>query len=556
MIRIYDEYTTNFNSNGLGVLNSVIEAYVYETLNGAYYMTLKYPNNAYLSEYLREGNIIKCNISANDYQLFRINTIERNIREINVTAYHIFYDLGKNMLLNVAPTELTCQNFGQWLLARTNYATTFTFSSNISGTKSARYIRKTPVDAIMGEDENSMLKLFGGELVRDNFSITLNANRGANRGVKIMYGKNITSINYSLDITNMVTRVLPKAYDGVMLPEVYVDSQYIGNYPTPKIAMVEMEDIIYDPEGNIENSYNTLEATYTAMRNRVASLYANGLDKPTISVSVDWLELSKSTQYAQQYQNLERVFLGDTLTVEWEDYYFTTKVNSIKYDALLNRIVSFTTGSEVATLGTIINGNAIKSATVSNSNREYTKSLVEDASANATEQLTKALGGYVYKTENELYIMDTDNPTTALKVWRWNLNGLGYSSTGIGGPYTVAMTQDGQINADMITAGTIRTDRIEGYNGLTIQVGSNTQFIDNHFSFDGDGLHIIGDGSQLLIANDRITFLDDVTYITGQTLVTQNINVIESLGTVHYEFKESVDSGVTHFSLFFKGGSV
>jgi len=556
MIRIFDKNTSNFNTNGYGVLSSVIEAYVHETLNGTYYLSLKCPSDMPLVEYLVEENILKCNVDTNNYQLFRIATIERNIKEISITAYHIFYDLAKNMLLNVAPTEQTCQNFGQWILARTNYATPFTFTSNISGAKSARYIRKTPVEAILSDDENSMISKFGGEIERDNFTIKLNANRGSNRGVKLMYGKNITEIKYTLDITNMVTRVLPKAYDGVLLPEVYVDSQYISNYPTPKIAMVEMDDVIYDPDGNIEGSFQTLEATYTEMRNRVASLFANGLDKPEINVSVDWLELSKSNQYAQQYQDLEKVALGDTLTVEWQDYYFTTKVIETKYNALTNRIESFTTGSKVASLGGIIKANSTKATTQSNSNRESAKSLVEEASASATEQLTRALGGYVYKTENELYIMDTNDTTTATKVWRWNLNGLGYSSNGISGPYIVAMTQNGQINADMITAGTIRTDRIEGYNGLVVQVGSNTNFIDNHFSFDGDGLHIIGEGSQLLIANDRITFLDDVTYITGQTLFTQNINVIESLGTVHYEFKESAENGVMHLSLFFKGGSV
>jgi hypothetical protein len=51
--------------------------------------------------------------------------------------------------------------------------------------------------------------------------------------------------------------------------------------------------------------------------------------------------------------------------------------------------------------------------------------------------------------------MDTNSIETAQKVWRWNKNGLGYSSTGYSGTYGLAMTQDGAIVADFITTGTI-----------------------------------------------------------------------------------------------------
>lgn len=88
--------------------------------------------------------------------------------------------------------------------------------------------------------------------------------------------------------------------------------------------------------------------------------------------------------------------------------------------------------------------------------------LLKQAKDNATDLITSAMGGYVYKTNSELYIMDTDNPDTAKKVWRWNINGLGYSATGINGPYGLAMTMDGKIVADFISTGTMYADRIKG----------------------------------------------------------------------------------------------
>lgn len=78
-----------------------------------------------------------------------------------------------------------------------------------------------------------------------------------------------------------------------------------------------------------------------------------------------------------------------------------------------------------------------------------------------TAILTSALGGYVYHTENEIFIMDTDNPATAKNVWRLNVNGFGHSSTGIDGPYGMAMTYDNNFIANIIEAVVIRGSRIE-----------------------------------------------------------------------------------------------
>lgn len=88
------------------------------------------------------------------------------------------------------------------------------------------------------------------------------------------------------------------------------------------------------------------------------------------------------------------------------------------------------------------------------------KSMLQAAKDNATALITSAMGGYVYKTTSELFIMDTNDPKTAKKVWRWNLNGLGYSSSGIDGPYGLAMTMDGSIVADFITTGVLNGERI------------------------------------------------------------------------------------------------
>lgn len=88
--------------------------------------------------------------------------------------------------------------------------------------------------------------------------------------------------------------------------------------------------------------------------------------------------------------------------------------------------------------------------------------ILKQAAENATNLIATAMGGYIVKTENELLIMDTNDTKTATKVWRWNINGLGYSANGYAGPYELAMTMDGSIVADFIKVGTLSGDLIKG----------------------------------------------------------------------------------------------
>lgn len=95
-------------------------------------------------------------------------------------------------------------------------------------------------------------------------------------------------------------------------------------------------------------------------------------------------------------------------------------------------------------------------------------SILKSAMENATQLIKNSMNGYITTVmdENgnpkELLIMDTNSTETATKVWRWNINGLGYSSSGYNGTYELAMTMDGSIVADRITTGTMFADRIKG----------------------------------------------------------------------------------------------
>ena len=84
--------------------------------------------------------------------------------------------------------------------------------------------------------------------------------------------------------------------------------------------------------------------------------------------------------------------------------------------------------------------------------------------------------------------MNTADASTATKIWRWNLSGLGYSSTGYNGPYKTAITQDGHIVADFIDTGTLTANIIKA--GIM-------QSVNGQFSFNLETGHITAQDADL-----------------------------------------------------------
>lgn len=460
-MNIYLSTTTDFDNNGLGFLTDITSVKVFEEINGKYQIEFTYPRKGYLSEYLIEENIIKSKVSDGSSQLFVIKTIQKDLNIIKVTAFHIFYNLLNNILEDVYPKNLDAHSFLEHILNHTQFEHDFISYSDITGRATARYVRKNPVETIMSNSDNSMVNLFGGEIKRDNFKISLLQRLGADNGVKLYLGKNITGIDVTIDISDVATRIMPIGYEGLILPEKYIDSPLINNYPTPKIRVIEFSDVKVDPED--ENAFKTEDEAYDELRRLTNEQFTNGIDKASINVKIDWVELSKTNEY-KEYSNLEKVNLGDTITAYILGLDYETRVISTIYNPLTDMIEKFEIGNVKPSFESSVNK-------IKDSVKEINPNLIlSEAKINATNLITHAMGGYVYKTQNELYIMDTNDITTAKKVWRWNINGLGYSSTGINGTYGLAMTMEGQIVADFITTGKLNTNVIEGYNDLVLKV--------------------------------------------------------------------------------------
>ncbi len=138
-------------------------------------------------------------------------------------------------------------------------------------------------------------------------------------------------------------------------------------------------------------------------------------------------------------------------------------------------------------------------------------SLWQRAIATATALITGADGGYVVlnpsECPSEILIMDTDDINTAARVWRWNSGGLGYSANGYSGPFTTAVTMDGSIVADFITAGEMNAERITAGTLKGVEVIATTGKIAG-WTISGN-LLVSNDGSMKLDSTSNTLYVYD-----------------------------------------------
>lgn len=478
MITLHESDSIDFlSNNGLGILKDCISAEVIEEINGEFSISIEYPIESRLYNELIQERIIVSDVGYGDRQAFRIKNIEETLKSKKIYATHIFYDLADNLLEDVYPKSLNGNNAINWILSKTQYKHNFTGFSDIDLATSARYVRKNGVQALIGNEENSFVHRWGGEINRNNFNISIINKRQSSNIIKtIRYRKNLKGINFNLDFTTVGTRLMPMGYDALMLPEKYIDSPLINQYAHPIIKVLEYSDVKVKTTED-EEGFDTIAEAREELRRLVQKDIEAGIDKPTLSTTIDFAKLSDTQEY-KNYKNLEDLYIGDSINVFVEKINIDIEQRIVKttYNALTKKFTKYELGCVKTNYATqsVKNETKLQEITLPN--------LLAIAKDNATSQITTALGGYVYKTQGELFIMDTDNPNTAQKVWRWNLNGLGYSSTGINGPYELAMTQDGNIVADFIRTGTMSVSRIEGLsnllNGYSVQIGLNQENID------------------------------------------------------------------------------
>ncbi|HEL1983973.1 TPA: phage tail protein, partial [Streptococcus suis] len=345
MICLYAADESLFEHNGLGILdNDLKKCHVEEELNNLYTLTAQYPLWAKFGKSIRNGMIIKAPTPNGD-QLFRIYQSKPSMGMLEIHAFHIFYDLAFNFVEDTNIVSKSGQAWLQQLSQNTQYRHPFTFFSDISTVAGSRVVRKNCVEILLNTSlDNSFVNRFGGEILRDNFKVYFNRAIGENRGFKIRHKKNLKGYTANIDDKSVITRIMPIGFDGLLLPEKYVDSPRISDYPFPRIGKVEVDVKAAVGENAGAKDAVPLNEAYTKMRALIKEQFGV-IDVPTCSYEVDFVELSKTKEYAD-FQNLETVRIGDTVTVSHDEdgFYVEAKVIRYEYDSLAGSLLRIEAG--------------------------------------------------------------------------------------------------------------------------------------------------------------------------------------------------------------------
>ena len=459
---LYAASETDFTTNGIGLLTDAVSCTVTEERNGAYEATLIYPAKGHLAEYIAEDAIIKAKANDTDEpQLFRIYKSGKQIGS-NTTwnAEHISYELTGNPVEQFSISGVNAEQALNRLLAAAVFKHKYTAASDITTVNKTSIADVVSVRKALGGVEGSILDTWGGEYHFNNYRIELLKARGTDNGVTIEYGKNLTDAKQERNIANIVTAIFPYAKytpEGeesevyVSLKEKTLVHAGAADYAYKRCEIVDFSS---EWESGTIITEDMLRAKAEAYLEKIST-------EPDINITLSYAQLKKTKDY-KNIQVMESVALCDTVTVRIDKLQIeaTAKIVKAKYDSLKERYDTMEIGSVRTNLTkqlTATQQEVTESIKKNQTRAEQIKKQIEQTIVDVTAAITGNSGGYVVlypeKNPQEIYILDQPELSEAKNVWRWNLAGLGHSSTGVNGKFTTAITADGQIVANFITAG-------------------------------------------------------------------------------------------------------
>lgn len=229
--RLYESTETSFSTFGICPLGEATSCIVTEERNGQYTLEMEYPTDGMFYSELKVDRIILAQAHENDTQAqpFRIESISGDMGGIvTIEAVHISYQLNWIM----ATRQTTTSGTAQTVLRDVGLMTVspFTLYSDITTTHSITLDEVTPFRTAMGGMKGSFLDTFGGEYEWDRYDVHLWAHRGSDNGVRITYGKNLTGLEWSTDVSDTYTSVVAfwkQEQNGVTT---YVQSDIVSLY--------------------------------------------------------------------------------------------------------------------------------------------------------------------------------------------------------------------------------------------------------------------------------------------------------------------------------------
>lgn len=454
---LYEKSERVFETQGLGSLTDALSCKVTEELNSTYELQMSYPIDGIHFDDIITGRIILAEPAPEkEAEPFSIYKITKPINGIvTVYAEHISYMLN---LIPVKPFNAnSCAAALKGLVDNSIEENPFTVWTDKEVNSKFDLTIPQAFRKCLGGVDGSILDTYKGEFEFNRFTVKLHTNRGyLKESAKIIYGKNLVDLAQEESISNVITGIVPywkgtvdDADVTVMLPESKIESEHAKKYAYNRT-------IPYDFSSKFQEM-----PTEEQLRAAAESYVKNNLSgKPDVSITVSFVSLSDSEE--NKGLTSELLYLGDSIPV----YFYklgiesTGEIVSCTYNVLSERYETITVGSVKSSLASAIND--VQTATINVVNKAYLDQIIEFQK----KLINGGYGGYkieryVNGHPSETIWGDTDDINTMVNCIRINKNGIGISNSGVNGPYVLAATISGHLNASMIDTGVLTANVIK-----------------------------------------------------------------------------------------------
>lgn len=462
---LFPSTATEFNTQGLGVLTDAISCTVNEERNGAFELTMQYPDTGVHFDEITDRCIIYAIPSPyRAPQPFRIYRITRPMDGIiMVYAQHITYDLS-GVPLNPF-TAVNAPDALSKLSLNAAVDSPFTFWTDKATVASFAVSTPSSTRSVLGGSSGSILDVYGGEYEWDGFTVRLYGHRGYDNGVVISYGKNLTDIEQDRNISNVATGIYPywTNAEGAL---VTCDPKIVnapGTYDFTRVVPVDFS-----------SDFETQPTPAQLQARAEKYVEDNKIGIPKTSITASFVQLEQFPEY-EDLALLEKCDLCDTVTIRYPQLGVEAKAEIVKIetDVLLERYNSVEIGDVRTNIADTIVGQQQEIK------QKPSETYLREAVLALTETILGASGGAVRLLDTNsdgmpdtLYIADDPDPTKARKVWRFNHEGWGASKNGYNGPFSYGATLENGMVADFITAGTLNADLVNIVNLISDHVVS------------------------------------------------------------------------------------
>lgn len=467
-------------SNGKGQIEC-INPLVTENLNGSFELEFDCAISEKYFSLLKVGGLLKCkaNQQLNSMQMFRIYFISKPINGVaNIRCQHVSYDLTGTVVKPFTATGASSAVSG--MLTNVIGSTPFTMTTDITNTVS-NFTLDIPRSfrECLGGYEGSLLDVFRGEYEWDNLTVKMLAHRGADNGVRIAYGKNLTDLTQEENNENV--------YDAVYGYAIVDDTFYPPSGIYNKTGATNPKVKIVDFSGDYQSGDTPSQADLYSK----AQTYAtnNDIEVPNVNIKVSFVPLWQTEEY-KDILPLERVSLGDTVHVYFEKLGVTATARVIKtvWNVNLNRYEEIELGSARANLNTVIN-DAV------NSTVETATGYIENDMFNLSKLIANGMGLHITRdTVGRIFLHNAEELSQSQFQYQITSNGFMLSED-YGQTWNSGWDISG--NAVVNSLATITLKFLEGY-GMFMRFGDiNSNYIDvapysennisQGVSFDGSG---------------------------------------------------------------------